>query len=86
MQKEEKRKPDFETRLNGVRLAVWANETDGRRWYSASPTRRVVEAGSKEAKYFRSASATAAVRDDWLSVWFGVLERWPARICLAKRA
>lgn len=57
--KEEKRKPDFDARLNGVRLAVWANETDGRRWYSAAPSRRVGEAGSKEAKYYATFNGVA---------------------------
>jgi len=59
MQKEDKRKPDREIRLNGIRLAVWANETDGRRWFSAAPSRRVAEAGSKEAKYYTTFNGVA---------------------------
>jgi hypothetical protein len=47
----EKARPAFETRLNGVRVAVWENETDGRRWFSAAPSRRFVDSESKEAKY-----------------------------------
>jgi hypothetical protein len=46
----EKTKPAFEARLNGIRLAVWENETDGRRWFSAAPSRRFVSEGN-EAKY-----------------------------------
>lgn len=59
MQREEKRNPDFETRLNGIRWAVWVNETEGRRWYSAAPSRRVIEAGSKDAKYYTTFNGVA---------------------------
>jgi hypothetical protein len=59
MQKEEKKRPDYETRLNGIRLAVWANETDGRLWYSAAPSRRVVEAGSNDARYYSTFNGVA---------------------------
>ena len=51
MERTERTKPTFESRLNGVRVAVWENETDGRRWFSAAPSRRFVDASSKEAKY-----------------------------------
>lgn len=44
-------KPAFEAKLRGIRIAVWQNETDGRRWYSAAPSRRFVDSGTKEAKY-----------------------------------
>jgi hypothetical protein len=57
--KEEKRKPGFDARFNGVRLAVWANETDGRRWYSAAPSRRVVEGAGKETKYYSTFNGAA---------------------------
>lgn len=51
MERTERTRPAFESRLNGVRLAVWENETDGRRWFSAAPSRRFVDGSSKEAKY-----------------------------------
>ncbi len=51
MERTERTKPAFEARLNGVRLAVWQNETDGRQWFSAAPSRRFVDSSSKEAKY-----------------------------------
>lgn len=47
----EKTKPSYDARLNGIRVAVWENETDGRRWFSAAPSRRFLEAGSKEPRY-----------------------------------
>lgn len=59
MQKEEKRKPDFEARFNGVRVAVWKNYTDGRCWFSTAASRRVVEAGGKEAKYYTTFNGVA---------------------------
>ncbi len=59
MDKTEKTKPAFETRLNGVRLAVWANETDGRRWFSCAPSRRFVDSSSKETKYVASFNGVA---------------------------
>jgi hypothetical protein len=55
----EKKKPDFEVALNGVRLAGWENETDGRHWLSFSPSRRVVDSGSKEVKYMTSFNGVA---------------------------
>ena len=51
MERTERAKPTFEARLNGVRLAVWENETDGRRWFSAAPSRRYVDSDSKEPKF-----------------------------------
>ena len=59
METTEKAKPTFEARLNGVRLAVWENETDGRRWYSAAPSRRYVDQGSKEPKFTASFNGVA---------------------------
>jgi hypothetical protein len=47
----EKKKPDFETALNGVRLAGWEHEKDGRRWPSFSPSKRIVDPENKEVKY-----------------------------------
>ncbi len=49
----ENTKPAFESKLGSIRLAVWENATtEGRRWYSAAPTRRYFpDAQSKEAKY-----------------------------------
>lgn len=43
--------PSYDTKLNGIRVAVWENETDGRRWFSAAPTRRYTDSGTKEPKY-----------------------------------
>ncbi|HEY4307989.1 MAG TPA: hypothetical protein VGN12_00930 [Pirellulales bacterium] len=51
MERTERTKPAYEAKLNGVRLAVWENETDGRRWHSAAPSRRFVDPSSKEPKY-----------------------------------
>jgi hypothetical protein len=59
MEKEEKRKPDYDVRLKGVRLAVWKNQTDGRTWFSAAPSRRSVENGGKEAKYYTTFNGVA---------------------------
>ena len=47
----EKMKPSYDAKLNGIRVAVWENETDGRRWFSAAPTRRYVDSGSNEPRY-----------------------------------
>jgi hypothetical protein len=51
MERTERTKPAFEARLNGVRLAVWENEKDGRRWYSAAPSRRYTTTESSEPKF-----------------------------------
>ena len=47
----ERTKPSYDTKINGIRVAVWENETDGRRWFSAAPSRRYLEPGSKEPRY-----------------------------------
>ncbi|HEY2827891.1 MAG TPA: hypothetical protein VGJ04_09850 [Pirellulales bacterium] len=44
-------KPAFTAKLKGIGISVFENKTDGRLWYSASPSRRFVDSGSKEAKY-----------------------------------
>jgi hypothetical protein len=54
MERTERTTPSFVANLNGIRLAVWENETDSRRWFSAMPSRRFVESGSTEAKYTSS--------------------------------
>ncbi len=59
MEKEDKRKPVFDRRHKGVRLAVWKNQTDGRDWFSAAPSRRAIENGGKEAKYYTTFNSVA---------------------------
>jgi hypothetical protein len=77
MEKGEKNKTAFEVRLKGIRLAVWQNEseTDGRHWFTATPSRRYVDSATNEAKYSTSFSAgdlvllQEAIRRtlDWMS-------------------
>ena len=73
---ENKNRPVFEARLKGIRLALFENETDGRRWYSASPSRRWVDAATKEPSYattFNGAADLILLRElidravDWMS-------------------
>lgn len=44
-------KPTQEFKLGNIRLALWANETDGRTWFSSAPSRRYSDAKSGEAKF-----------------------------------
>jgi hypothetical protein len=44
--------PRTQSRRLGVQLTVWKNQTDGRTWFSAAPSRRSVENVGKEAKYY----------------------------------
>ena len=60
MEKEDKRKSDFDVHLKGVRLAVFKNfRPTGRFSLSSSPSRRVVDNGSKEAKYYTTFNGVA---------------------------
>lgn len=51
MESTERTTPSYVATLNGIRLSVWENETDGRRWFSSGASRRYVENGSTTAKY-----------------------------------
>jgi hypothetical protein len=52
-------KPKFDVRLKGVRIAVWQNQSDdGRRFFSATPSRMFRDAGN-EAKYTSSGFSAA---------------------------
>lgn len=51
MERTERTKPVFQARLNGVQLSVFENEKDGRRWYSAAPSRRYTTTESSEPKF-----------------------------------
>jgi hypothetical protein len=51
--------PSFDNRLSSVRLPVWENETEGRRWYTAAPSKRFVDATTQEVKYTSKFSGVA---------------------------
>ena len=57
MEKTERNKVAFDVNLKGVRLAVFQNESEARRWYSAVPSRRYKDSATGETKYTTSFSA-----------------------------
>lgn len=77
MERPERTTPVFQAKLKGIRLAVFENITsDGRRWYSCSPSRQFQDLGTKEAKYattFNGAADLVLLRElitaalSWLS-------------------
>jgi hypothetical protein len=76
MEKTERTKPAFQARLNGVQLSVFENEKDGRRWYSAAPSRRYTTSENNEPKFtanFNGVADLVLLREtinqaiDWLN-------------------
>jgi len=56
------KKPVFEKRLGSIRVAVWENTTDGKRWHNSSITRRYKQGDEwKETPTFNGVGDLALV-------------------------
>jgi len=59
-----KNRPSYEKRLGNIRVAVWENITDGKRWHNAAITRRYKQGDDwKEASTFNGQADLALVAE-----------------------
>ena len=59
-----KKKPAYEKRLGNIRIAVWENVTDGKRWHNAAVTRRYKQGDEwREASTFNGLADLALVAE-----------------------